>query len=113
MNVRKALAIAGVNLRRLTRDKTGAFFVFVFPFLIILAIGATFGGGFTPVVGIVSEDRDLGQDLRARLEATDGIEVRGYADEDALRTAGNGADRRGIVLPDGSTSACEPARPCR
>ena len=103
MNVRKARAIAGVNLRRLTRDKTGAFFVFVFPFLIILAIGATFGGGFTPVVGIVSEGSGtLGQDLRARLEATDGIEVRGYADEDALRTAVERAQiEGGIVLPDG------------
>ena len=48
MNRRKAFAIAGVNLRRLLRDKTGAFFIFVFPFLIILALGAAFGSGFTP-----------------------------------------------------------------
>jgi ABC-2 type transport system permease protein len=103
MNARKALAIAGVNLRRLTRDRTGVFFVFVFPFLIILAIGAAFGGGFTPVVGVVSAGSgSLGQDLRDRLGATEGIEVRGYADAEALRTAvERGLIEGGIVIPDG------------
>ena len=43
MNLRKALVIAGTNLRRLMRDKTGAFFVLVFPLSIILALGAAFG----------------------------------------------------------------------
>jgi ABC-2 type transport system permease protein len=103
MNPRKALAIAGVNLRRLTRDKTGAFFIFVFPFLIILAIGAAFGSGFTPQVGVVSSGSGaLGQDLRARLEATEGIEVRSYADAEALRTAvERGLIEGGIVIPAG------------
>ena len=87
MNLRRALAIAGVNLRRLTKDRTGAFFVFVFPFLIILAIGAAFGAGFTPNLGVVGRDAGaLGADLRDRLEATEGVEVRGYPNADALRS---------------------------
>ena len=53
MNVRKVFAIAEVNLRRLLRDKTGAFFIFVFPFLIILALGAAFGSGSTPTLGLL------------------------------------------------------------
>ena len=101
MTMRKAATIAGVNLRRLTRDKTGAFFVFVFPFLIILALGAAFGSGFTPRVGLVSLDAEpLGRDLRARLEATEGIGVRAFADPDALRTAvERGEVEGGIVIP--------------
>jgi ABC-2 type transport system permease protein len=103
VTVRKALAIAGVNLRRLTRDKTGMFFVFVFPFLIILAIGAAFGSGFEPHVGIVTAGSGaLGQDLRARLGETDGIRIRPYADEEALRTAvERGLIEGGVVVPNG------------
>ncbi len=100
----KAFAIAGVNLRRLVRDKTGAFFVFVFPFLIILAIGAAFGAGFTPNLGVVVAPTagHLGHDLRARLEATEDLEVRTYADADALRRAvERGQIEGGLVIPDG------------
>ncbi|MGZ8579811.1 MAG: ABC transporter permease [Actinomycetota bacterium] len=103
MNLRKAFAIAGVNLRRLARDKVGAFFVFVFPFLIILAIGAAFGAGFTPQVGVVSAGSGpLGRDLRARLGATDGIDVQAYGAVDDLRTAvERGVIEAGIVIPAG------------
>ena len=90
MNLRKALAIAGVNLRRLTRDRTGAFFVFVFPFLIILAIGATFGGGFTPVVGIVSLERIAPS---ARISALGSR--RPMASRSAVRRQGRAAHRGG------------------
>ncbi|HWC71753.1 MAG TPA: ABC transporter permease, partial [Actinomycetota bacterium] len=102
MNARKAVAIAGVNLRRLTRDKVGAFFVFVFPFLIILAIGAAFGSGFEPQVGVVSAGSGaMGRDLRSQLEATDGIAVHAYPDEEALRTAvERGLLEGGVVIPD-------------
>jgi ABC-2 type transport system permease protein len=102
MTRRKALAIAGVNLRRLVRDKTGAFFVFVFPFLIILAIGAAFGAGFTPNLGVVVSPTagDLGRDLRARLGATEDLEVRIYPDADALRRAvERGQIEGGLVIP--------------
>jgi ABC-2 type transport system permease protein len=97
----KAFAIAGANLRRLLRDRTGAFFVFVFPFLIILALGAAFGSGFTPQLGVISDGSGaLGQDLRARLEATDGLRVRSFSDADALRTAvERGEIEGGLVIP--------------
>jgi linearmycin/streptolysin S transport system permease protein len=98
----KALAIAWANLRRLLRDRTGAFFVFVFPFLIILALGAAFGSGFTPKLGVVGGSDALGRDLRDRLEATDGIGVRSFADEEAMRQAvGRGEIEGGIVIPAG------------
>ena len=103
MNLRKAGAIAWVNLRRLTRDRTGAFFVFVFPFLIILALGAAFGSGFTPQLGVVSTGSGpLGQDLRDRLAATDGMEVRSFTDVETMRTAiERGRLEGGLEIPTG------------
>ena len=75
----------------------------VFPFLIILALGAAFGSGFTPKLGVVDESSGaLGRDLRTRLEATDGIGVRGYADEASMRTAiERGELEGGLVIPAG------------
>jgi len=99
---RKELAIVGVNLRRLVRDRTGAFFVFVFPFLVILAIGAAFGAGFTPNLGVVvpAEAGPLGRDLRSRLASSEDVEVRSYADADALRTAvERGEIEGGLEIP--------------
>ena len=103
MNLRKALAIAGTNLRRLVKDKTAAFFVFVFPFLIILAIGAAFGSGFTPELGVMdARSGELGRDLRTRLAATEGIDVRVYTDADAMRTAiERGELEGGLTIPPG------------
>jgi len=40
----KALAIAATDLRRLLRWRANIFFVFVLPMLIILLLGAAFGG---------------------------------------------------------------------
>jgi ABC-2 type transport system permease protein len=107
MNTRKAIAIASANLRRLLRDKTGAFFIFVFPFLIILAIGAAFGTGFTPQLGVVSEGSGpLGDDLRERLAATEGIDVHVYRNADAMRTAiERGELEGGLLIPAGYDEA--------
>jgi ABC-2 type transport system permease protein len=103
VNARKAFAIARMNLRRVFRDRIGMFFILVFPFLIILAIGAVFGSGFTPVVGVASEgDGALAEDLVGRLERTDGIEVRSYADRGSLTTAvQRGEVEGGLVVPAG------------
>jgi ABC-2 type transport system permease protein len=99
----KALAIAGVNLRRVMRDRTGVFFIFVFPFLLILALGATYGAGFTPNLGVVSADSGpLGDEVVGELERTEGIEVRRYASETDLRRAiERGAVEGGLVIPPG------------
>jgi ABC-2 type transport system permease protein len=43
--VRAARAIAAVELRRFLRDRSNIFFVFIFPLLLVLVIGAQFGGG--------------------------------------------------------------------
>ena len=49
----RPLTIAANNIRRMLRDRSNIFFVFMFPMLLILVIGATFGGGFTPRLAVV------------------------------------------------------------
>ncbi len=99
----KPLVIAWTNLRRVFRDRIGAFFILAFPFMIILAIGAVFGSGFAPVVGVVSDGSGpLGADLVQRLERTDGIEVRAFDARDALTTAVQRGDvEAGLVVVPG------------
>jgi ABC-2 type transport system permease protein len=99
----KPLAIAAANLRRLFRDRVGLFFVVVFPFLIILAIGAVFGSGFTPVLGVVSRDSGpLGADLVDRLERTEDLEVLAFDDRGSLATAvERGRVEGGLVVVQG------------
>ena len=101
--MRKALSIAGVNLRRVFRDRISLFFMLVFPFAIILTIGAVFGASFTPVLGVVSEGSGpLGADLLYRLEHADGIRVRTFDGRDALTTAvERGQVEAGLVIPPG------------
>lgn len=83
--MKNALTIAGVNVVRLTRDRVGLFFVFVFPVLLILLIGVAFGGGFTPVLGLYWDGKgQLAADLVERLRNTDNLEVRRYDDLDEL-----------------------------
>ena len=48
----KAFTIAGVNLRRFFRDRSNVFWVFIFPILLILVLGAAFGGSSDPRLGV-------------------------------------------------------------
>lgn len=43
--MRAARAIAAVELKRFLRDRSNIFFVFIFPLLLVLVLGAQFGGG--------------------------------------------------------------------
>ena len=99
----KAFTIAGVNLRRLFRYRPNIFFVIIFPMLMILLLGITFGSGFTPVIGIVAEDAGrLGTDLTAALEADDRLEVRMLDNEDDLFIGvSRGTVQAGLVIPAG------------
>jgi len=98
----KALALAAVNIRRLLRDRSNIFFVFVFPMLLILVLGVSFGGGTDPRFGIVVGDGvgPLGEDLLATLEAIPDVEVERVAHEDDLVTAiERGQLQGGVVVP--------------
>jgi ABC-2 type transport system permease protein len=99
----KALAIGWTNLRRIFRDRIAVFFLVVFPFLLILAIGAVFGSGFTAVVGVVDRDGGpLAGALVRDLEATPSIDVRAFDDQPALTEAvERGQVEAGLVIVEG------------
>jgi ABC-2 type transport system permease protein len=99
--VGKALAIAGINLRRLARDRTNIFFMLLFPMLLVLVIGAAFGGGFTPRLGLVTGGTGpLTDRLVAGLEDAEGIRVERVDDAEDLRTAvERGELSAGLVVP--------------
>ena len=99
-----ALAIAEVNVRRLLRDRTSTFFVFVLPIVLIVVLGTVFGGRSAPRMGIVAvESGALGDELvdairngAVKLELKDPATV-------AELTAGveEGTLEIGVVIPPG------------
>ena len=80
----KVMAIAGMNLRRIFRDRTSLFFVFVLPLMLVLILGAAFGGPSTPKLGVLGAN--VGHFLDA-LRAEPGLRVEEVAEEAELRTA--------------------------
>lgn len=97
----KPLWIALSNLRRLFRLRTNIFFVFVFPMLLILILGATFGGSSSPRFGVVTEGSGpLESALFRRLEQTPHLRVVEVADPSSLLTqVERGNLAAGLVIP--------------
>jgi ABC-2 type transport system permease protein len=109
----KALTLAGVNLRRLLRDRSNIFFVFVFPMLLILVLGVMFGGGFEPRIGVVVGEGagPLGEDLVATVEGMPDVELeRVGAEEDLVTAVERGQLQAGVVLPGGYDAAIRGGR---
>ena len=104
------LEIARVAIVRLVRDRSGLFFVFMLPIVIILVLGLMYGGSSAPRLGVLqSDDGVLADDL---LDAIRGgslvLEERAYADAASL----DDAIERGLVeicleIPAGYTATLE------
>jgi ABC-2 type transport system permease protein len=99
----KALSIAAVNAKRLGRDRIGLFFLFVFPIILILLLGVTFGSGFAPSVGVVSTGSgQLGSELVTALRDEENIEVERFTDDESLTGAiERGEVDAGVTIPEG------------
>ena len=99
----KVLAIALSNVRRMLRERSNIFFVFIFPIALILLIGAQFGGDFDPAVGIHQEDEDpLAIAVAEEIQANESLAVAVYATEEELTTAvESGSAQAGVFLPAG------------
>jgi ABC-2 type transport system permease protein len=97
----KALLIAGVNLRRTLRDPTGVFFIFVFPLVMILIIGVSFGGSDEPRVGLVNRGTgSLAAELADQLRSAQGLDVQLVDDSAGLvRSVERGELAAGVELP--------------
>src|SRR5665811_2070118 len=91
------------SVRRLLRERSNLFFVFALPMLLILVLGAAFGGEVDPRVGVVSTDSGaLAAELRDALDSAEGIAVRDYADRDSVILAvERGQLEAALILPAG------------
>ena len=100
----KALTITWVALLRLVRDRSNIFFVFVLPIGIILIIGAQFGGGFTPTIGVVVEEGAgaFGEVLASEIGASEEVDVTTFSSaEDAVTAVERGNVQAAVVIPSG------------
>ncbi|MFP4148111.1 MAG: ABC transporter permease [Nitriliruptoraceae bacterium] len=109
----KILAIVRIELTRLLRDRSNLFFVFAFPLLLVVFIGAQFAGELETRLGFVAAEADPGaSELRDELEAVDGVTVVRF--EDAEELAGEvdrGRLSAGVVVPAGYGDALEAVEP--
>lgn len=105
----KVLTITGVNVRRMLRERSNIFFVFIFPVALILLIGAQFGGGVEPAVGVTrAGDGALPAAIVDELARLEGVDVREFGDVRQLRAAvESGNVQAGVFLPAGMDSAAE------
>ena len=103
----KALWIATTNLRRTFRVRTNLFFVFLFPMVLILVLGATFGGSSSPRLGVVTQGSGpLGAALEHELEQTPHLRIVSVSDPAALLTqVQRGNLAAGLVIPPGYDTA--------
>ncbi len=101
------LAIAGTNVRRMLRDRSNIFFVFLLPLLLILVIGAIFGGSFQPRVGVAAEaSGPITDALIDELQASEAIRVLSYDTErDMLLAVERGELEAGVIVPTDLESA--------
>jgi ABC-2 type transport system permease protein len=99
----KALSIGWVNIRRMLRERSNIFFVFIFPIALVLLVGVQFGGGVLPSLGVSQADRgDLSSMIVGVIEDGASVDLRHFETEAELVTATErGAVQAAIVLPAG------------
>lgn len=107
----KVFWIGLTELRRMLRDRSNIFFVFILPLAIILLVGSQFGEGGGPRVVIAHPDGDFAGRLIGRLEQEE-LRLDRVEDEEAVAGAvERGSASAGIVLPEDIDSALAEGRP--
>ncbi|MFI6507575.1 ABC transporter permease [Streptosporangium sp. NPDC050855] len=101
-------ALVAANLRRLTRDRTGLFFMLVMPFVSILFVGMTLGGGSGSSrlpVGVVAPGSDaVTASLLAELRRHPDLAVRPMDGvEDVRSGVRTGSLAAGLIIAPGAT----------
>lgn len=102
--MRAVLAVAGVELRRFLRDRSNIFFVFLFPLLLVLVIGAQFGEGAAQGrVAVAGPESPL----RAALvtELSDGLTVALEDPAEVREQLARGRVDVGLFLPPDAAAA--------
>ncbi len=108
--MRAVCAIAGVELRRFLRDRSNIFFVFIFPLLLVVVIGAQFGGeGDDGRVAVTGSQGALRVALVAALE-DDGVAVSSAGAGAVREQVARGRTDVGVFLTDAATRAYDEGR---
>jgi ABC-2 type transport system permease protein len=82
----KTLAIAANSIRRLFRDRSNIFFVFILPMVLILVLGLVFGSGFqSRVAVVVPVDDDRASELLDEIASSTAFETVESTDQDDAR----------------------------
>ena len=99
----KALAIGLTNIRRMIRERSNIFFVFIFPIALILLIGAQFGGGVKPLIGVfVAEEGQIAEEITVVIESQNSVDTRRFeVREDLVSAVERGQVQAGVFLPAG------------
>lgn len=99
----KAWFIGWVGLKRMLRERSNIFFVFVLPIAIIILIGAQFGSSNPGVRLAVSHDGgELARVVVQNLAGSGGVRVERVADESSVVAAvEKGRAVAGVVIPNG------------
>ena len=97
------VAFVAALFRSLSRDRTALFFMLALPVIVMVIIGAAFGGPERIRVGVVVlDDSPIATDLVDRFDATDGLTTVAYPSVDAAREAIRRQDvSAAVVLPAG------------
>jgi ABC-2 type transport system permease protein len=103
--MRPLLAIAAVELRRFLRDRSNIFFVFIFPLILVLVIGAQFGGGASAgSVVVVGSEGELRTAVVTALEDDD-VTVTFADRDDALEQVARGRTDVALQIADAEAEA--------
>ncbi|MFI6905908.1 ABC transporter permease [Nonomuraea sp. NPDC050394] len=96
----KVALMAGLNLRRMFKDRTNIFFVLIAPFLLILVLGQLYGGGQQLRLGVVAGPGAPSERLAGALASGSRVTVERLGDEGTLREAvERGRLHAGLVIP--------------
>ena len=105
----KVFAIAGSNVRRMLRERSNIFFVFIFPLALILLIGAQFGGDVDPVIGLyMADDDQLAVAIAEEVGSEDTLDVRRFETAEELTSSvERGSSQAGLFIPGGLDEVAE------
>ncbi|HET6874040.1 MAG TPA: ABC transporter permease [Acidimicrobiales bacterium] len=96
-----ALTIAGVSLRRLSRDRTALFFIVALPIFVIIIIGASVRGFTTFPVGVVDLGAgQSGRDVVGAMQHAGDLAVHRYSSvESATKAVARAEVNVAVILP--------------
>ncbi|MEU8357659.1 ABC transporter permease [Nonomuraea sp. NPDC048882] len=100
------IAIAWVNLVRLFMARANLFFVVVFPIVLIMVLGLSFGSGFVPRLGVAGDAGARAAELVAALERSGRMEVVRVGDDaEARELVERGRLAAALIIPAGYEGA--------